>query len=140
MARISNVLLVAMLVMLAVVMVSCAPPVSKHIKKATTAEKMKDIKLASTSKASSQALQEADNATAADDDSDSEQDEPDGIADDESQQAKIGFFKNIIGGGMTPGTEDHHPSKDIPTLVYLLPVVGFIGVGLAIGAYCMFGT
>ena len=44
MARISNFLLVALLVAIAAAMVSCAPPVNKHITQATTAEKMKSIK------------------------------------------------------------------------------------------------
>ena len=68
-------------------------------------------------------------------------DEPDGIADNADEAAKTGFFKNIIGGGMG-GMEggNHHPSKDIPALVYALPIVGFIGVGVAIAAYCSFGT
>ena len=39
-----------------------------------------------------------------------------------------------MGGG------DHHPSKDIPALVWALPIVGFIGVGIAVAAYCSFGT
>jgi len=154
MARISNVLLLAMLVVILAAMVSCAPPVTKQIAKATDAGKMKDIKLATTSKASSQALQEADNATATDDaaadgddadadsdDDDDEVDEPDGIADNDEEAGKAGFWKKIIGGNsMTPGMENHHPSKDIPALVYALPIVGFVGVGIAVAAYFTFGT
>jgi len=100
MARISNVLFVALLVAVAAAMVAAAPPVTKaKISKATTAEKMNEIKLATTSKASSQALQEADNATATEDaDDDSESDEPDGVLDDPDDAGKQGFFKNIIGG------------------------------------------
>ena len=71
-------------------------------------------------------------------------DEPDGIADNADEAAKTGFFKNIIGGGMggmgAMEGGNHHPSKDIPALVYALPIVGFIGVGVAIAAYCSFGT
>ena len=77
------------------------------------------------------------------DDSDDD-DEPDGIADNADEAAKTGFFKNIIGGGMggmgAMEGGNHHPSKDIPALVYALPIVGFIGVGVAIAAYCSFGT
>ena len=100
MARITNVLFVALLVAVAAAMVAAAPPVTKaKISKATTAEKMNEIKLATTSKASSQALQEADNATATEDaDDDSESDEPDGVLDDPDDAGKQGFFKNIIGG------------------------------------------
>ena len=146
MARISNLLLIAVLVVLAA-MVSCAPPVTKQIAKATDMGKMKDIKLVTTGKASSQALQEADNATATDEASDADtddsdkDDEPDGVADNDEEAGKAGFWKQIIGGSsMTPGMENHHPSKDIPALVYALPIVGFIGVGIAIAAYCSFGT
>ena len=53
------------------------------------------------------------------------------------------FRKHIIGGGgaasMMGGGGDKPPSS-MPTMVYLLPVVGFIGVGFAILAYCAFGT
>lgn len=148
MARNSNFLLLAVLVVLAA-MVAGAPPVTKQIKEATQPAKMQDIKLATTGKASSQALQEADNATATDDDADdaddadaaADDDQPDGIADNEEEEGKSGFWKRIIGSNsMTPGMENHHPSKDIPALVYALPIVGFIGVGIAIAAYCSFGT
>jgi hypothetical protein len=133
MARISNFLLVALLVAIAAAMVSCAPPVTKHITQATTAEKMKSIKLATTSEASSQAL--ADNST-------DTGDQPDGISDDPDDQSKQGFFKNLIGSSPMDGMGggDHHPSKDIPALVWALPIVGFIGVGIAVAAYCSFGT
>jgi|LauGreDrversion2_3_1035106.scaffolds.fasta_scaffold174181_1 hypothetical protein len=133
MARISNFLLVALLVAIAAAMVSCAPPVNKHITQATTAEKMKSIKLATTSEASSQAL--ADNST-------DTGDQPDGISDDPDDQSKQGFFKNLIGSSPMDGMGggDHHPSKDIPALVWALPIVGFIGVGIAVAAYCSFGT
>ena len=59
MARISNFVLVAVLVMLAAVMVSCAPPISSQIKSATDAGKMKDIKASHMGGHSGQALQEA---------------------------------------------------------------------------------
>jgi hypothetical protein len=55
----------------------------------------------------------------------------------------MGFWKKIIGGdpgGMGMGNGDHHPSKDIPALVWALPIVGLVGVGIAITAYCSFGT
>ena len=174
--------LLAVMVLLAAVMVSSAPPVTKKIVKATDSDKMHDIKLATTSKASSQKLQEgkqaldeeapaedaeaapADDAAAeeapaedaaadgdagdsadaaSDDDSDDDSDEPDGVADDDEQASKMGFWKKIIGGnpgGMGMGNGDHHPSKDIPALVWALPIVGFCGVGIAIAAYCSFGT
>jgi hypothetical protein len=177
MARLSNMLLMAVLVVLAAILVSGAPPVTKKIVTATDAGKMKEIKMATHSKSSSQALEgedaapaeeapaeeaPAEEAPAADgaaegdaaaapaaadgdadatSDDDDSSDEPDGIADDPEDQGKAGFWKNIIGGSsMTPGMENHHPSKDIPALVYALPIVGFIGVGVAIAAYCSFGT
>ena len=65
------------------------------------------------------------------------------VADDDEQASKMGFWKKIIGGnpgGMGMGNGDHHPSKDIPALVWALPIVGFCGVGIAIAAYCSFGT
>jgi hypothetical protein len=44
-------------------------------------------------------------------------------------------------GGMMGGDSDGKPPPtSMPTMVYLLPVVGFIGVGFAILAYCAFGT
>ena len=50
--------------------------------------------------------------------------------------------KHMIGGGAAGmmGGGDEKPPSSMPTLVYLLPVVGFIGVGFAILAYCAFGT
>jgi hypothetical protein len=48
----------------------------------------------------------------------------------------------MIGGGAAGmmGGGDEKPPSSMPTLVYLLPVIGFIGVGFAILAYCAFGT
>ena len=64
--------------------------------------------------------------------------------DDTDEQGKSGFFKNLIGGGgggmMAEGDAEHQRPKDMPVLVYLLPVIGFIGVGAAIAAYCAFGS
>lgn len=176
MTRQGSMVLLAVMVLLAAVMVSSAPPVTKKIVKATDAGKMHDIKLSTTSKASSQKLQEgkqaldeeapaedeeaaaedeaaaeeapaedaaADDEEAGDDDDADADDEPDGVADDDEQAAKMGFWKKIIGGnpgGMGMGNGDHHPSKDIPALVWALPIVGFVGVGIAIAAYCSFGT
>ena len=48
--------------------------------------------------------------------------------------------KKLIGGGMGGEGGDGKPPTSIPTLVYLLPVLGFVGVGFAILAYCAFGT
>ena len=65
-----------------------------------------------------------------------------GIFDDPDDQSKQGFIKNLIGSSPMDGMGggDHHPSKDIPALVWALPIVGFIGVGIAVAAYCSFGT
>jgi len=168
-------LVVGLLALLGAVMVAGAPPVTKKIVTATDAGKMQDIKLATTGKASSQKLQDAqqaldeeapaedeaaaeeapaedgaeDDAADADADADADDDkdgddEPDGVADDDEQAAKMGFWKKIIGGdpsgGMGMGNGDHHPPKDIPALVWALPIVGLVGVGIAIAAYCSFGT
>jgi hypothetical protein len=53
--------------------------------------------------------------------------------------------KHMIGGGggmggMMGDSDGKPPPTSMPTMVYLLPVVGFIGVGFAILAYCAFGT
>jgi hypothetical protein len=41
---------------------------------------------------------------------------------------------------MAEGDAEHQRPKDMPVLVYLLPVIGFVGVGAAIAAYCAFGS
>mmetsp|Transcript_18844 Transcript_18844/g.29448 ORF Transcript_18844/g.29448 Transcript_18844/m.29448 type:complete len:179 (-) Transcript_18844:51-587(-) len=78
-------------------------------------------------------------AVAEGDDDDTDDDD-----DDDGSDSKKDFWKGIIGGqesgmGMMGGGEKHKPSKDVPTLIYVLPIVGFIGVILACVAYFSFG-
>mmetsp|Transcript_11706 Transcript_11706/g.24178 ORF Transcript_11706/g.24178 Transcript_11706/m.24178 type:complete len:158 (-) Transcript_11706:49-522(-) len=99
----------------------------------------------------SQTLQS--NGTSAEDDSKDDSDDSDGgmaIAEGDDDRkdepaddddSRSGFWKKIIGGNsMVPGDEDKHPSKHVPHLVWLLPVIAFFGVGIAIGAYCLLAT
>ncbi len=54
-----------------------------------------------------------------------------------SLTTQLGFRrKKIIGGNsMVPGEEDKHPSTDMPKMVWVLPILCIVAIGLAVTAY-----
>eukprot|EP00960_Hanusia_phi_P033514 750493-Hanusia_phi.AAC.3 len=71
--------------------------------------------------------------------SDAGENDDDNDNDDDDSDSRSGFWKKLIGSRGMEGGNDH-PSTDMPQMVWFVPVVALIAVGVAITAYCSFAT
>uniref|UniRef100_A0A6U5A1L8 Uncharacterized protein n=2 Tax=Hemiselmis andersenii TaxID=464988 RepID=A0A6U5A1L8_HEMAN len=67
-------------------------------------------------------------------------DSGDGADDDDGGDEREGFWKHMIGGSSVIDDGAPHKPSSMPSIIWILPVVGFIGVGIAVTAYCVLGT